>query len=114
MVNEQSEKKLEQSEAVESSEQSSSHASDALKVKRGRLIAAGVVTTVLLSVLALVVVGIFQITMRWLTICPTDLPVNDPAPVLWQKVVQEQPFTAQTGVPENVKTQAGFKRESSQ
>ncbi len=114
MVNEQSEKKLEAAGAVETGEQSPDHASDPLKVKRGRLIAAGVVTTVLLSFLALVVAGIFQLTVKWLTVCPMDLPVNDPAPVLWQKVVQEQPFTAGTGVPENVKTQAGFKSESSQ
>jgi len=50
---------------------------------RGRMIRAGLIATVILSGIAVLVAGIFQLTSRWLIPCPTDLPVNDPAPILW-------------------------------
>ncbi|MBI5568664.1 MAG: hypothetical protein HY914_01830 [Desulfomonile tiedjei] len=62
-------------------------AEDPVVQKRGRMIMAGLVAAVILSLIAVVVAGIFQITSRWLITCPTELPVNDPAPILWQQLV---------------------------
>ncbi len=57
------------------------HQVNALAQKRGRMVAAGVLSAVILAVVAVVVAGIFGITSGWLKVCPTDLPVNDPARV---------------------------------
>ena len=67
-----------------------------LALKRGRMVATGLVTAVILSIIAVIVVGIFQITSRLFIQCPTDLPVNDPAPILWKDVTSQQVKRAAT------------------
>ncbi|MEI7449809.1 MAG: hypothetical protein WCJ75_09300 [Desulfomonile sp.] len=83
--------------------------SNALNNKRGRLITASLVATAILSVIALLVAGIFQLTARWMLVCPTDLPVNDPAPILWKDVVSEKVASRTLGVPEKLLTEVGLK-----
>jgi len=82
---------------------------NSLRNKRGRMIAAGLVATVILSVIALVVAGVFQLTSRWLIVCPVDVPVNDPAPVLWKAMVEENVVPAALGTPTNVRGETGLK-----
>lgn len=77
--------------------------------KRGRMIIAGMVATVILAVIAVVVAGIFQLTSKWLLVCPSDLPVNDPAPVLWKDVVSDKAVTRGIGVPEKLLSQAALR-----
>lgn len=67
-----------------------------------RLIASGLVATVILAVVAVVVAGIFQFTARVLLKCPTDLPVNDPAPILWEQSTSAQVVPQGPGVPERL------------
>ncbi|MDD3472548.1 MAG: hypothetical protein PHS86_07180 [Syntrophaceae bacterium] len=70
--------------------------------KRSRLISAALVATIILSFISVLVFGIFQITSKMLVVCPQDLPVNDPAPILWQDVVAEQTKSAKLGVPDKL------------
>jgi hypothetical protein len=79
--------------------------------KKGRLMAAAFVATVIVSFLALAVAGIVQLTSRWLITCPTDLPVNDPAPVLWKAAVSGDVTVQSLGVPEKILEQARFKQK---
>lgn len=74
------------------------HGNNGLAEKRGRLISAAVIATIILSVIAVSVFGIFQITSKMLIVCPQDLPVNDPAPVLWQDIVSDKTKIAKLGV----------------
>ncbi|MCX5861502.1 MAG: hypothetical protein WCG29_00515 [Desulfomonile sp.] len=77
--------------------------------KRGRVVVAGLMATVILAVVALLVAGIFQLTTRWLIVCPKELPVNDPAPVLWKDVVSDKVSPKTLGVPGKLLTEAGLK-----
>ncbi len=80
-----------------------------LSARRGRMITAGLLATVVLAVIAILVSGIFQLTSRWLIVCPKDLPVNDPAPILWQNVVAQESKSAKLGIPEKLVSLVGFK-----
>ncbi len=84
------------------------HAAD----RRGRMIIAGLLATVVLAVIAILVAGIFQLTSRWLMVCPKDLPVNDPAPILWHEVVAQEPKPAKLGASEKVASEVVFKSVS--
>ncbi len=77
--------------------------------KRGRMVAAGFIASVILAVIAVTVAGIFQITSGWLIKCQSDLPVNDPAPILWKDVASKEDKSAPLGVPENIVKQASWK-----
>ncbi|MDQ7781327.1 MAG: hypothetical protein RDU20_00515 [Desulfomonilaceae bacterium] len=77
--------------------------------KRGRMVAAGVIASVILAVIAVAVAGIFQLTSGWLIKCPSDLPVNDPAPVLWKSLVSDDVASASLGVPKELMEQARWK-----
>ncbi len=83
-----------------------------LNHKRGRMITAGLVTVVVVSLIAVVVAGIFQFSSKWLRACPTDLPVNDPSPKLWQEVVSQKIANQSLGVPEAIKAEAQFKKSA--
>jgi hypothetical protein len=83
-----------------------------LNHKRGRMITAGLVTAVIVSLIAVLVAGMFQFGLRWMRPCPTDLPVNDPSPKLWQEMVSQQVSIHSLGVPETVKAEAQFKKSS--
>lgn len=72
--------------------------SNGLAQKRGRMIAAGMLTAVILAVIAVVVAGIFQLTSGWLKVCPKDLPVNDPAKVLSSELTMEKAEPRPRGV----------------
>ena len=95
-------------EEASSPKPSNNHAAD----RRGRMITAGLLATVILAVIAMLVSGIFQLTSRWLMVCPKDLPVNDPAPILWQDVVAQEPKPAKLGAPEKLASQVVFKSAS--
>jgi hypothetical protein len=79
--------------------------------KRGRLVMAGLIATATVSIIALGVAGVVQLTSRWLTVCPTDLPVNDPAPILWKTVTADQIKAQPLGVPERIAGEARFKQQ---
>jgi len=96
----------------EDSSEASLEAGNGLHAKRGRMITAGIVATIVLAVVSILVSGIFQLTSRWVMICPKDLPVNDPAPILWQTVVADKPGAAPLGVPEKVLSAASFRGSS--
>ncbi|MFZ5865387.1 MAG: hypothetical protein ACOYXY_05875 [Thermodesulfobacteriota bacterium] len=83
---------------------------NALAEKRGRMVVAGAVSVVIISVIALLVAAIFQLTSQWLMVCPSDLPVNDPAPILWKGMVSESVSPQPLGVPEKLTGEAGYKQ----
>ena len=87
---------------------------DALNGKRGRVVAAGLVATVAVALIALLVAAVFQVTSRWLITCPTDLPVNDPAPVLWKAMLSEKVGPYGLGVSGEVLKEAGLKETESE
>ena len=70
--------------------------------KRGRLISAAVIAVIILSFISVSVFGIFQVTTKLLVVCPFDLPVNDPAPVLWQDIVSDKTVSARIGTSEKM------------
>jgi hypothetical protein len=76
---------------------------------RSRLIRAGLVATVILSGVAVLVAGIFQLTSRWLIPCPTDLPINDPAPILWTRLISDKVGPASLGLPKGVAVEVRLK-----
>ncbi|MBI4963081.1 MAG: hypothetical protein HY913_07390 [Desulfomonile tiedjei] len=82
---------------------------DASAENRGRLILAGLVATAILSCIAVLVAGTIQLTSRWLIVCPTDLPVNDPAPILWDQMVSGKAASASLGVTEKLAFEVRFK-----
>ncbi len=82
---------------------------NALKEKRGRLVIAGLVAAVVLSVIALGVAAIFQITTRWATERPTEPPPSNPAFVLWNDIVSEKKASKPLGVPEKLIGETGLK-----
>ncbi len=77
--------------------------------RRGRMVAAGGIAAVLLSVIAVLVAAIFQYTAELVAPCPRDLPVNDPAPKLWNQVVSQQIKSEPLGIPDALKSEARFK-----
>ncbi|MEJ2719046.1 MAG: hypothetical protein P8182_18260 [Deltaproteobacteria bacterium] len=95
-------------EAADKDEDRSAHPNSVAE-KRGRMIAAGVVLAVILSVIAVLVAGIFQLTSRWLVACPSDLPVNDPAPALWQKMENPKLGNQPLGVAKKLVSETRFK-----
>lgn len=80
-----------------------------LAEKRGRMVAAAVLAAVVLSVIALVVAGIFHWTAGYIMICPKDLDVNDPAPILWKELEAKSTKSQPLGVPKKLLSAAGFK-----
>jgi hypothetical protein len=98
--------------AETSPENEAAQAQVVLNHKRGRMITAGLVTAVIVSLIAVLVAGMFQFGLWWLKPCPTDLPVNDPSPKLWQEMVSQQVTIHSLGVPETVKAEAQFKKSS--
>ncbi len=80
-----------------------------LAAKRGRMVATGLVTAVILTVIAVIVAGIFQITSRLFIPCPTDLPVNDPAPILWQNIVSPQATPQSLGISDKIADEVKLK-----
>ena len=80
--------------------------------KRGRMVAAGLIAAVILSAIAVVVAALFQVSSRWLLPCPSDLPVNDPAPILWKNLTSSQDGSAPLGVAENLVKQTRWKEHT--
>lgn len=77
--------------------------------KRGRMVATGLIAGVIMSVIAFVVAVGFQTTAKYMTVCPTDLPVNDPAKVLWQEIIAEKNGSKTLGVSEPLVMETRFK-----
>lgn len=100
----------EESEALSAAKRQAAK-TDAHEAKKGRLIVAGIVATVIVSFLALAVAGVVQLTSRWMVVCPTDLPVNEPAPILWKAAVSRDVAAQPLGGPEKILEQAQFKQK---
>ena len=83
-----------------------------LAAKRGRIVATGLVTAVILSLIAVIVAGIFQVTSKLMTPCPTDLPVNDPAPILWKSMTSQQVTAQPLGISEKISGEVKLKEAS--
>jgi hypothetical protein len=98
--------------AETSPENEAAQAQVVLNHKRGRMITAGLVTAVVVSLIAVLVAGMFQFGLLWLKPCPTDLPVNDPSPKLWQEMVSQNVTIQGLGVPESVRAEAQFKQSA--
>lgn len=92
-----------------SAEDAAVQAQVSLNHKRGRKITAGLVTAVIVALIAVFVAGMFQVGLRWLRPCPTDLPVNDPSPKLWQEMVSQKVTIQSLGVPETIRAEVQFK-----
>jgi hypothetical protein len=95
-------------EATEEKEQTTEPVSPAQR--RGRMIAGGLVTAVVVSLVVVLVAGIFQFSSKWLKPCSTELPVNDPSPKLWQEMVSQKVTIQGLGVPEMVRAETQFKK----
>lgn len=80
-----------------------------LAEKRGRMVASAVLAAVVLTVIAVVVAGIFHLTAGLIVICPADLAVNDPAPILWTELEADSVNSQPLGVPKSLLTVARFK-----
>ncbi len=83
-----------------------------LAVRRGRMVATGLVTAVILALIAVIVAGIFQVTSKLMTPCPTDLPVNDPAPILWKSMTSQQVTAQPLGISEKFSGEVKLKEAS--
>lgn len=83
-----------------------------LAAKRGRMVATGLGAAVILSVIAVIVAGIFQVTSKLLIECPTDLPVNDPAPILWRNIVSPQATQQSLGISDKIAGEVKLKEAS--
>ncbi|AFM24095.1 hypothetical protein [Desulfomonile tiedjei] len=82
--------------------------------KRGRMVAAGIITAVGVSIIAVIVAGIFHFTSKLLIVCPTDLPVNDPSPKLWSQIVSEKQENMALGVSGQLAVETKFKQTGSE
>ncbi len=82
---------------------------NSLAEKRGRMVMTGVVLAVILSVIAVFVAAVFQLTARWIAHCPGDLKVNDPAPILWKKMETGDLAKQPLGVAGQLLSEARFK-----
>lgn len=100
------------SEAVETHEIETDRqkAENARAEKRGRMVVTGATLVVILCLVAVLVAGIFQLTSGWLVKCPEDLPVNDPARVLWQKLESPKLADQTLGVSGALLTETGLKK----
>jgi len=85
------------------------HPVNALAEKRGRMVTAGILSAVILSLIVVLVAGIFQLSYRLMMKCPQDLSVNDPALVLWQKIEASRLGDQPTGLNKVQLEAAGLK-----
>jgi len=82
---------------------------NALAEKRGRMVTAGILSAVIVSLIVVLVAGIFQLSYRLMMKCPQDLSVNDPALVLWQKIETPRLGEQPTGLNKGQLEAAGLK-----
>jgi hypothetical protein len=94
----------------EAEEEQQVHETVSQAQKRGRMIAGGLVAAVVVSLVAVLVAGIFQLSSKWLRPCPAELPVNDPSPKLWQEMVSQKVTIQGLGVPEKVRAETQLKK----
>jgi hypothetical protein len=82
---------------------------ESLAEKRTRLVTAGLATAVILSVIAVLVAGVFQLTSIWLFASQEQHSANGPTPLLWNQLVSERVQAQPLGVPRDVAVQVGLK-----
>jgi hypothetical protein len=99
-------------EKAETTEAPQKPPTNGLAEKRGRMIVAGMLVAIIVSVIVVVVAGVFQLTYRGMVLCPKELPVNDPARVLWQELVLQQDARKPLGVPETLLSETKLKGSS--
>jgi hypothetical protein len=80
-----------------------------VNLKRGKMITSTLVTTIIITFIAIAVAGVFQFTGWFLRVCPQELPVNDPSPILWKDVTSDKPVNATLGVPDKLKQETALK-----
>ena len=81
--------------------------------KRGRLITSALLVAIALTLISVLVAGIFELTGRLLRECPKELRVNDPAPLLWNDVTAAKPVSVGLGVPKKLEKETMLKPSSS-
>jgi len=94
---------------AESSEETKTNNHINAQAKRGRMITVSLVVTIVLTCIAVTVVGVFELTGRFLRVCPKELPVNDPAPILWNDMTSEKSVQATLGVSQRLKEETALK-----
>ena len=77
--------------------------------KRSRIMTSALMATIIMTLIAVAVAGVFQLTGTFMRICPAELPVNDPSPVLWNDTTSDKPVTAALGVPDKLKQETALK-----
>ncbi len=82
---------------------------DSPEERRGRLVVGGLFAATVLALVAVLVAGIFQLTARWLTECPRELPVNDPSPVLWSEMITDKEVSQPLGIQDKLSEITRFK-----
>ncbi|MFH0960194.1 MAG: hypothetical protein V1897_15985 [Pseudomonadota bacterium] len=95
-------------ELISSEEAESKHRNDS-SAKRSRIITSALMATIIMTLIAVAVAGVFQLTASFMRICPSELPVNDPSPVLWNDMTSDKPVTAILGVPDKLKQETALK-----
>jgi hypothetical protein len=73
-----------------------------IKERRGRLIVAGLAAATIATLVAMLVVGIFQFTSYWLTECRRDRTINPTTLSLWNNVISSKNMRPPTGVPKEL------------
>jgi nitrate reductase NapE component len=77
--------------------------------KRSRIITSALMATIIMTLIAVAVAGVFQLTATFTKVCPAELPINDPSPVLWNDTTSDKPVTAALGVPDKLKQETALK-----
>jgi hypothetical protein len=75
---------------------------------KARLVIGGLVAAAIVSIIAVLVAGIFQLVSSWMS-CKPNLPISDPARMHWSELISDKITTASTGVPKELEDQARLK-----
>jgi hypothetical protein len=105
-----SEEPVEKAPLVEGEEKEQQHVQETNEPteNRTRLVIAGLVAAAVVSIVAVLVAGIFQLTSKWVS-CKPNLPVSDPAPILWGEMVSDTVAPTPLGVPKVLANEVKFK-----
>jgi len=86
---------------------------EAPEEKSRRLVVAGLVAATVLSLVSVLVAGMFQLTARWLNHRPRELPVNEGLLGLWKEMISDKSVSPQPlGIQDNLVEMTKFKTAS--
>jgi hypothetical protein len=80
-----------------------------LSEKRGRLVMVGLTTAVILSLIAVLVAGVFRLTSTWLLVSKEQQSADGPTPILWNRMVSDKVQAQPLSVPKGVTVPVGLK-----